>query len=391
MMHTYLPKKDESGMTSAIPLNPRQNWNKASSYDDALSELVAGGNIDQVRAYFDKVFWEGRKERPGWEHLRIAVLREDRPMVRLLNTWGAEPSDEDLARFRILAQDKYEGYLKLMRAAGLRPKNLKWEEIPAASPSAVTGREETLYEEITGKRDDSERLKKIPTEWTAVLGAIHATGANEAIIAGGALRDLFNAKAIKDVDIFLRDRGSEKKNRKFIEAAFAQSGLQVNEQITSQDSYGTVKEKFPDPLARSETATTQGVTRERHMQSWRIVAGPAKTLYNVIFINDSLDKQLSASATAAEQRSIFTGGLLEAFDLGLCQIASDGKEIVSTPAYKDDVKHKRIMLCNPLTSTEDHLKRVTDKYADWEKTAEVKKALQPKKPAPSSVRYRSFS
>lgn len=391
MMLTYLPKTDESGMTSAIPLNPQQNWKKASSYDDALSELVAGGNIDQVRAYFDKVFWEGRKERPGWEHLRIAVLREDRPMVRLLNTWGAEPSDEDLARFRILAQDKYEGYLKLMRAAGLRPKNLKWEEIPAANPSAVSGREETLFDEITGKRDDSERLKKIPTEWTTVLGAFHATGANEAIIAGGALRDLFNAKAIKDVDIFLRDRGSEKKNRKFLEAAFAQSGLQVNEQITSQDSYGTTKEKFPDPLARSETATTQGVTRERLMQSWRIVAGPAKTLYNVIFINDSLDKKLSASATAAEQRSIFTGGLLEAFDLGLCQIASDGKEIVSTPAYKDDVKHKRITLTNPLTTTDDHLKRVTEKYADWEKTAEVKRALQPKMPAPSSVRYRSFS
>ncbi|MEZ0260379.1 MAG: hypothetical protein ACAH80_05175 [Alphaproteobacteria bacterium] len=379
-------------MTSAIPLNPRQNWKKASSYNDALSELVAGGNIDHVRDYFDKVFWEGRKERPEWEHMRIAVLREDRAMVRLLHTWGAEPSDEDLARFRLLAQDKYDGYLKIMRAAGLRPKNLKWEEIAAAKPSAVSGREETFYEEITGKRDDSERLKKIPSEWTTVLGGFHASGANEAVIAGGSLRDLFNARAIKDVDIFLRDRGSQKKNRKLIEAAFAQSGVDVKEQVVSEDSYGKEVKKFPDPLLRNETATTQGVRRTRQMQSWRVVAGPAKTLYNVIFIDDSLDRQLSANATAAEQRSIFTGGLLEAFDLGLCQIASDGKEIVSTPAYKDDVKHKRITLVNPDTTTDDHLKRITDKYADWEQTAEVKKALKPKKPAFSASRgYSSFS
>jgi hypothetical protein len=56
------------------------------------------------------------------------------------------------------------------------------------------------------------------------------------------------------------------------------------------------------------------------------------------------------------------------------------------------VKHKRITLVNPDTTTDDHLKRITDKYADWEQTAEVKKALQPKKPAfPANVRYRSFS
>lgn len=379
-------------MSSSIPLNPRQQWKKASSYNDALSELVAAGNIDHVRDYFDKVFWEGRKERPEWEHMRIAVLREDRAMVRLLHTWGAEPSDDDLARFRLLAQDKYDGYLKIMRAAGLRPKNLKWEEIQPAQPSSVTGREETLYEEITGKRDDTERLKKIPAEWTTLLGGFHAAGANEAIIAGGALRDLFNDRAIKDVDIFLRDRGSQKKNRKLIEAAFAQSGTDVKEQVISEDSYGREVEKFPDPLLRSETATTQGVTRKRQMQSWRVVVGPAKTLYNVIFIDDSLDRQLAAKATAAEQRSIFTGGLLEAFDLGLCQIASDGREIVSTPAYKDDVKHKRITLTNPDTTTEDHLKRITDKYADWEQTAAVKQALKPKKPSfPANHRYRSFS
>jgi hypothetical protein len=386
MMPICLPNIDESGMTSAIPLNPRQNWKKASSYDDALSELVAGGNIDRVREYFDTVFWENRKERPGWEHLRIAVLREDRQMVRLLHTWGAEPSDDDLARFRILAQDKYEGYLKMMRAAGLRPKNLKWEEIPAASPAAVSGREETLYEEITGKRDDSERLKKIPAEWKTVLGAFQAAGAKEAVIAGGALRDLFNGKSIKDVDIFLRDRGSQRKNRKFLEAVFEQSGIEVREQVVSQDSYGITTKRFPEPQTRKDKAVTQGMARERQMQAWRIIAGPAKTEYNVIFVDDSLDRELSSAATAVEQRSIFTGGLLEAFDIGLCQIASDGKEIVSTPAYKDDVKHRRITLTSPATTTEDHLKRITDKYADWEKTAEVKNALRPKKPVPPPSR-----
>lgn len=374
-------------MSSITPLNPRQNWKKPSSYEDALSELVALGNIDKVRDYFDAVFFEGRKERPGWEHLRIAVLREDRPMVKLLHTWGAEPSDEDLARFRVLAQDKYDGYLKLMRAAGLRPKNLKWEEIPAAKASAVSGREETLYEEITGKRDDSERLKKIPTEWTSVLNAFQSSGANEAIIAGGAMRDLFNGRAIKDVDIFLRDRGSQKKNKKFLEAAFAQAGVEIRDQVVGSDGYGgKIVRKIPDPKVSQDSAVTKGMKHTREMQSWRIQAGPAKTEYNIIFVNDSLDRELSQRATAAEQRSIFTGGLLEAFDIGLCQIACDGKEIVSTPAYKDDVKHKRITLTNPSTTSEDHLKRVADKYTGWQQTPEVKRMLAPKRPAPPQPR-----
>jgi hypothetical protein len=372
-------------MSSLTPLNPRQNWKKPSSYEDALSELVALGNIDKVRDYFDTVFFEGRKERPGWEHLRIAVLREDRAMVRLLNTWGAEPSDDDLARFRVLAQDKYDGYLKLMRACGLRPKNLKWEEIPAAKANTVSGREETLYEEITGKRDDSERLKKIPVEWTGVLDAFQSAGANEAIIAGGALRDLFNGKAVKDIDIFLRDRGSQKKNRKFLEAAFAQSGLEVRDQTVYEGGYA-VSRKIPAPQVSKDSAVTKGMARTREMQAWRIKAGPQGTEYNIIFLDDSLDRELAQRASPSEQRSIFTGGLLEAFDIGLCQIACDGKEIVSTPAYKDDVKHKRITLTNPSTTSEDHLKRVTDKYAGWEQTPEVKKMLARKRPAPPQSR-----
>jgi hypothetical protein len=124
------------------------------------------------------------------------------------------------------------------------------------------------------------------------------------------------------------------------------------------------------------------ITRHTEMESWKIMASD-HTEYNIIFVNDKLDRKLAEQARPSEQRSIFAGAIIDSFDIGLCQIACDGDSIVSTPAYRDDVKHKRVSLIRPNMTSEDHLKRVTTKYADWQLNPEAQKALAPKpKPQP---------
>lgn len=99
---------------------------------DALAALVERGDVAGVREYFDAIFWHNRTERPSWRHLKIALRKEDRPMLRLLSAWGATPSDDDWAGLRASAKEKYPAYVRLLGAAGLRPANPEMLEIPAA-------------------------------------------------------------------------------------------------------------------------------------------------------------------------------------------------------------------------------------------------------------------
>ncbi len=416
-------------------IQPAKPWplpsGTSSQHDDMLSELVERGDIARVRDYFDTLFWEGRKERPDWSHLRIALLREDRPMLKLLHTWGAAPTDAEMAAFKAATGEKYKGYVKLLRSAGLRPENTSWEELsfdPLKPTRAeiekrafeiykksgcIPGRdvenwlqaeteltekkravaakaaeaEAAQYEEIAARRNAEKMIDRVPEEWKRIVKSVQAAGADEAVIAGGALRDFFNDREIKDVDIFLRSRGGKKKNRKLIEAAFAAAGIDIREQVVSYEVYGgQVMGKFPAPQTRRDEISADGMKRSIEKESWKIIAGPAKTEYNFIFIEDSLDRKLAAEGTAREQRSLFTGALLDGFDIGLCQIACDGDQVVMTGAYRDDVKHKRFSLLRPNETSGDHLQRVANKYKDWEFNPAAKTALAPK-PAPKPRSY----
>lgn len=364
---------------------PSRPWPKPTPYDDVLSELVASGDINRVRGYFDEVFWEGRKERPGWEHLQIALMREDRPMLRLLHTWGAAPSDEDMKQFRALAQEKYPDYVRVLRAAGLRPSGTNWEELPAAAKTAP-GPAEEMFSEIEAKKASPQLLEQVPQEWRAVLGQFQALGADEAIIAGGALRDTFNGRAVRDVDIFLRARGGKRKHKNFIREAFAVANIEIREQQVGYD-YGPLMGQFPEPSVERRVDESGEVRREREMEAWKIIAGPNKTEYNIIFVEDALDRRLAKEASKFEQRSLFAGGLLEAFDIALCQVACDGREVVSTPAYRNDVKYKRVTLLKPNDTSNEHLKRVTKKYEGWELSPSTKKALAAPPPPSRSSGY----
>jgi len=366
------------------------------AYADALSNSIAQGDIAAVRAHFDKILWGGNEQRPTWAHLKIAVQKDDVAMARLLVTWGARAGVDDLGALQKSAPKKYPEYLQTLRRAGhgISPKALR-EGIAAAAalPEAAANESLRPYDGrrlIDGVFMDP-RAEKLPREWRQLLQNMQANGAPEAIIAGGALRDLFNERAIKDVDIFLQNRGSEKKNRKFLEKVFAAASLPVHKQIIS-GGYDSIATAFPDP---SHGTFVQRVSRgyatiraASNSEAWTVIAGPQKTEYNVIFIDGPLGESMKKAGMLHEipdeVHESPAQTMIRHFDFGLCQIGFDGGDLHMTDAYQKDIENKTITLQKQNGTSAQHLQRIVKKYPDFKLCDESQKVLNPPKPARQS-------
>jgi hypothetical protein len=338
-------------------------------FDDNLLASIAAGDCQRVRTLFDEAFWDGYKIFLTWKHLQTALRRENKTMLRLLISRGAEVSAEELVQFRPVAKNKYPHYIHLLRQGGLKLPAGALAEIPCAEPEVA-----------------ALNVEKIPGEWRLVLQAAQDKGASEAVIAGGALRDLFNERAVKDVDIFLKTRGSERKNKAFLKEVFNATGLAIESQSDYSTTYHGTYENFPSPKGKKLILTCSDVYatifKEGHAESWTVIAGPQKTEYNIVFLDNVVFKDLpTLSGTKIHSRSFdedyFKWSLIQGFDFGLCQIACDGREVVTTPFYKDDVKNNQISLRNPNKGSKEHLERLVRKYPDWELCPKSKALLEP--------------
>lgn len=366
-------------------------------FRDELSGYIARGNVDMTRAYFDSVFWENKDERPSWEHLKLGLLREDKAMTKLLVTWGARATEEGLAELQRMDPKKYPTYLKLLRQSGHGMTAAKIAEGDKKAEAAKDQNDSLSTEIIRSFIDDKfvdHRINQIPREWRQALKAFHDTGAQEAIIAGGALRDTFNNRAVKDVDIFLQSRGSLKKNKKFLKQVFAASGLSVSHQPVYTGGYDDDLEQFPKPREGVlQPARRQGygmIRPETKTESWVVIAGNGKTEYNIVFLNGPLGHTMSQ---AAQNNVTSAKAPISAFDLGMCQIAYDGDAIVTTEKYRHDVAKKLIELDQGNPSTLEHLSRIQKKYEDWTLGDGVKKMLkeeEERKKAKEKSRYTGY-
>lgn len=370
---------------------------RSPQYADPLTDSVARGDIGAVRAHFDKVLWGESAQRPNWEHLQIAVQRADLPMARLLVTWGARASADDLAALQKTAPKKYPEYLQTLRRAGhgISPKALRDSAAEAAAlPESARNEslEQTVIKAFVDDRFIDYRAARLPKEWRKALASMQQNGAPEALIGGGALRDLFNGRAIKDVDIFLQSRGSESKNRKFIKNAFRKAGMEIVKQVVSTTIYGgEIREEFPDPkksVFQARVGNSYGTVRAAsHSEAWTVVAGSERTEYNVVFIDGPLGGLLKMAA--GKENASSAAVMIKAFDLGLCQIGFDGEKIVTTKAYREDVSEKKITLHVDNGTSQQHIARVVKKYPDWQLSPEADKALNPP-PAPKPKPRRSY-
>lgn len=91
---------------------------RLSEADDMLKAAVESGDCSRVRAVFDQAFWQNAKLAPQWEHLKIALLRDDKPMMKLLVTWDAR-APENAAQLEGIPPEKFSSYARILRGYGL--------------------------------------------------------------------------------------------------------------------------------------------------------------------------------------------------------------------------------------------------------------------------------
>ncbi|MDE2104197.1 MAG: hypothetical protein KGL39_43575 [Patescibacteria group bacterium] len=129
---------------------------------------------------------------------------------------------------------------------------------------------------------------EIPDEWCSILSQLQVVEP-DAILAGGSLRDLYHGVKPKDLDFFCR-----------VFDGYVDLGMR-----------------------ESDTFDYEGMQYILAVQTYRKFSLPV----NLIFIVDTPTKTL-----------------LESFDLGICQIGFDGKQLIKTDAFEWDSKHSIITM-----------------------------------------------
>jgi hypothetical protein len=171
---------------------------------------------------------------------------------------------------------------------------------------------------------------QIPHVWAAMLNLVQGE-LPSAVIAGGALRDLWHDKPIKDVDIFIPVKADEV-DLDVIEKKVLSIYPYAELVLTSM--YGQKGDQAA-PGFRNIFAI------------WRMTVDGV--IYELIFIEDMGER------------------MIDVFDISICQISFDGKELFVTDEFYRSVKDGVIRVCN--TNRADRqvkrLKRVMDKYPEY--------------------------
>lgn len=339
---------------------------------EGLLNLIGLNNTRAVRRYFEDSIAGRPVTRPEWRHLLRALEFGNMDLMKLLVTWGARPDAADLAALRTARADRYDEDLRLLRRAGL---NLR--DMPAAESFA----------DAAPRKAPVDMVAKIPAEWRRVLHCLQEAGAREASIVGGALRDLYLDRPVKDVDIFIL--GSAFFQQRLIKKAFAAAGLEVHVQTAcDHDSYEMFQTKFNKLGRKHMTSDSYKEAGFGHVESWRVVAGPDRTEYNIICMSGDIARELHRDAASpASARYLSTQfDFLRESDIGLCQILFDGRRIVTTEAYMRDVRDRTITLTRPDQTTHEHLRRVVAKYPDYAPCERARALLGMKDPPPPGPR-----
>lgn len=92
----------------------------AAELSDALTRAILKKDTARARELFDHAFWHQTTFKPDWFHLYQAVERQDRPMVKLLTTYGATWTEDQAKILTVALADKLEGLTGILHAAGIR-------------------------------------------------------------------------------------------------------------------------------------------------------------------------------------------------------------------------------------------------------------------------------
>lgn len=321
-----------------------------------LLKLVQLGDVAPVRRHFNRSLANLPYVRPDWSHLKAALETGNREMMKLLVTWGAKPSDDDLKTLAEKSPRQFGEHLLLLRLAGI----FLSKEIEALRPA--------LVEETTPAKEDYQGLiDKIPQDWKNVLQALHDNKAHDAFIAGGALRDLLNGKNVSDVDIFIPNMDPMMVER-YLRKVFKSAGMNCYE-IEGRDSYWDHDWGRIHGFNATKVDKRNDLPNQLNCRPWKILAGSDRNSiipYNIIFVDPN------GASTIAQTifkpviiRTHYTfNDIVPKFDIGLCQIAYDGNRVITTEAFEKDQSGKTLSVINPNSGTRSHLERLQAKYPE---------------------------
>lgn len=171
---------------------------------------------------------------------------------------------------------------------------------------------------------------RVPLAWIEVIESIQSkNGWHDAVLAGGALRDLDNGRPIKDVDIFVPFLGDNDTASEYLCRARLPSQTTIMEVEHSTHNASQVGQK--------------GIS-------------------HFIFEYCGWKFEISQKTDSFNYKT-----LLDSFDLGICMISLDHDNAVHrTPEYKHDVANKKITIVQKTGGREaEHAKRIQKKYPGW--------------------------
>lgn len=184
----------------------------------------------------------------------------------------------------------------------------------------------------------------IPQRWKDVLKALQENGFPEAIIAGGALRDLDHGRKIKDVDIYVLDKGPD------TQALLTDAvGYHVVSLVAAASEYH---------IGRPARPVTQVYEFEHYDRDGFCDDPP----FQVIALKDTRRPNTPHLS--------FPRYVMEDFDLGIYRTWFDGTTWWRTPEYTQDEQDKAFRAYIPLSGrqldlTKERVQRLSRKYPEF--------------------------
>jgi hypothetical protein len=165
---------------------------------------------------------------------------------------------------------------------------------------------------------------QIPSTWKQLLADIQKV-APEAVLAGGALRDLDHGLPAKDLDVF-------------IAAGSGNEAEGLNELMGGHPMTDPEIQMYPDNMPEIQLVADHDPEREKFNN---LTGLPLQFIY----INWQ------------------THNIIKRFDYGLCQIMYDGRELRTSEQYDTDKQEKTMTLLR--CDNEFALGRSVERFARW--------------------------
>lgn len=193
---------------------------------------------------------------------------------------------------------------------------------------------------------------EVPVEWNTLLKELTDRGLN-AIIAGGAVRDLICGKKAKDIDIFVWKIGSG-----WDPSVGVGLGWHPSASPSGLRSSGFGHGKWSNLTGYSGRETSMSTSNISVNYVYEIKR--AKWWWP---FSRKLPLNLIYCSGVTELYDI-----IKAFDFGICQAAWDGKQFHFTPAFYHDVDNKcfSMMHSKRFWKSKERYARISKRYPGWE-------------------------